>query len=54
MYEGIWGIMEFSFSLVLDPDKTLETVSLRRMLYTQLKMKNDVPLFSKVHQGAPM
>jgi hypothetical protein len=52
---GIWNVdKEFKVCSVTDPDQVVATVSLRTILYTQIKTADGLPLFCEIHQGEPM
>jgi hypothetical protein len=57
-YDGIRGILnldkEFALQSVSNPTKVVAKVTLRAILYTQIKMVDGHPLFCEVHQGEPM
>jgi hypothetical protein len=57
-YDGIRGILnldkEFEVRSVTDPAQVVATVSLRTILYTQIKTADGLPLFCEIHQGGPM
>ncbi len=57
-YDGIRGILDldkvFGIPAVSDSNRVVGVVSLRELLYHQVKTKEGHPLFLEVHQGQPM